>query len=238
MVKERDKLIVALACMFLGVISSMSSGPLLALMVTIPFLLAYRYRSHWKIGILIIVMGCTFIEIISNRHFWETIDRFTFSSKTAWYRTRLIEVALFEDGMTDHWLAGHGLDDPGWSMKIDLRSHTDMVNHYILILSRYGLIGFIPFMLMLKRAAKSLICAIKHANSHPDRWLAWTLAGAFLGLLASLFSVSLFGPPITMFYLLLSFCPVVERIVNQENAKLLTLEELDEETAIEKGVFT
>ena len=91
---------------------------------------------------------------------------------------------------------------------------------------------------MLKHAAASLLRALKLARTDPDRWLAWSLASAFLGLLVSLFSVSLFGPPVTLFYILLSFCPVLEKIMIQENQKIIMSQDfLDQFVNAEKGAL-
>lgn len=51
-----------------------------------------------------------------NRHFYNVIGGFTINPATAWHRTRLIEVVLFEGGVSDHWLTGFGWSDP-WVRK-------------------------------------------------------------------------------------------------------------------------
>lgn len=207
---KKDKkpiLYIALGFALLGAMSSMSSGPWMAMTFSLAFMLFYKYRKNWKIVLWCFILGCIAVETISNRHFYDVLGRFTFSSSTAWYRTRLFEVAFFEGGMKDHWLFGYGLlDDPGWGKVIDYRNFTDMVNHYLLVLARYGLIGFIPFIMMIIEGIKQLIKTFKAAVFEQERWLIWCFAGGLFGLLSALNTVSLFGQPSIILYLLLGFC--------------------------------
>lgn len=206
------KILVGL--MFLGCFSSMSSGGLLAMVGALLFIAFYRFRHYWKAAIIGVVLMCGVVEIISNRHFYDVIDRFTFSSGTAWYRARLFEVAFFEGGMSGHWLTGYGFEEPGWGLRIDGRDWTDMVNHYLLVLSRYGLIGFIPFCAVIIAAIKKLFEGFWQMRNDEDAWLIWCLAGGLLGVLLSFNSVSLFGQPMTMLFMMFGFCINVPRIVS------------------------
>jgi hypothetical protein len=203
--------------MALGVLSSMSSGPVLAVILAIVFIAFYRYRRYWKIVVAVLILMCGSIEMISNRHFYDVLGRFTFDSNTAWYRSKLIDVALFRGGMSGHWLTGYGLVDPGWSAQIDGRDHTDIVNHYILVLCRYGLIGLIPFIAIIVSAFKVIAKSFHASVLDDDRWLIWCLSAALFGLLVSMFTVSLFGPPTSIFYMLFGFCGAMPQIVRQAN---------------------
>ncbi|UCE98815.1 MAG: O-antigen ligase family protein [Planctomycetota bacterium] len=198
------KILAALA--FLGAFSSMSSGGLLAMVGAIGFIAFYRYRRCWKQGIVGLILMCGLVEIISNRHFYHVVDRFTFNSATAWYRTRLFEVAFFEGGMSDHWITGYGFEDPMWSEKIDMRDHTDMVNHYLMKLCRYGLVGFIPFCAVIITAIKKLFEGFWLVKNDEDTWLIWCVAAGLAGVLLAFNSVSLFGPPMTMLFMMFGFC--------------------------------
>jgi hypothetical protein len=217
--KNRWLYLIALSLMALGVFSSMSSGPILAALLTIVFIAFYRFRQYWKIVIAVVILMCGSIEIISNRHFYDVLGRFTLSSRTAWYRSKLIDVALFQGGMSGHWLTGYGLVDPGWSAKIDNRDHTDVVNHYLLVLCRYGIIGLIPFIAIIASAFKMIIKSFQASMLDSDKWLIWCLAGVLFGLLVSLFTVSLFGPPTSIFYILFGFCGALPQIIRQTNYK-------------------
>jgi len=211
---------ILIGLMFLGAFSSMSSGALLVMVGAIGFIAFYRCRHYWKQAIIAIILMCAMVEVISNRSFYRIIDRFTFNAQTAWYRARLFEVAFFEGGMSGHWLCGYGFDEPGWGEKIDTMANTDMVNHYLLQLSRYGLIGFIPFCAVIIAAIKKLFEGFWLMKSNKDQWLIWCIAGGLFGVLLAINSVSLFGQPMTMLFMMFGFCVTVPEIA-RNNAYLI-----------------
>jgi hypothetical protein len=204
---------LALVLMGVGAVSSGSSGPILALILAVGFLCLYRWRHEWKLVVAVALLMCGSVEIISNRHFYDVLGGFTLAPETAWYRSRLMDVAI-RGGMSGHWLFGFGTGiDPGWGPRIDGRDHTDIVNHYILILVYYGLLGLVPFLMMNWEAAKSMVWAGKRAVSVADQWLVWALAAALFGLAGAFFSVSLFGPPTTTYYMLIAFAAAMPTFV-------------------------
>jgi hypothetical protein len=208
---------VGIAAMGIGAWCCMSSGPIFAAGLAAMFIVLYRYRQHWKTLLAIVIVMCATVEIISNRHFWEVIDRFTYSGSTAWYRGRLIQVALFEGGMRNHWLTGYGYRDPNWGPRLDGRSYSDVVNHYLVILCRYGLVGLIPFLIIIFVAAKRLVQAWKFNHPPRDMWLLWCFAGAMFGNLLAMNTVMLFGPPRTIFYLMLALSVAIPAILVRDN---------------------
>ena len=209
---------LGLSLMGVGIFSSMSSGPMLAGLLSISFIAFYRWRKHWKLVIMIVVIVCGSVEIMSNRHFYDVLGGFTFNPRTAWYRSRLIDVALFEGGMSGHWLTGFGSStDVGWGLRIDGRG-TDMVNHYLWILYRYGLTGFVPFLAMCTMAVKRLIDAYKASIYDSDKWLVWCLSAGLFGLWGAFMSVSLFGQPTTIYYMMIGFAGVMPAIISSRKA--------------------
>ncbi len=208
---------LGLALMGLGIFSSMSSGPMLAGLLSILFIAFYRWRKSWKAVVITIIIMCGSVEVISNRHFYDVLGGFTLNPATAWYRSKLIDVALFDGGMSGHWLTGFDqFTDPGWGLRIDGR-RTDAVNHYLLILARYGLTGLLPFLAMCTMAFKRLIDAYKLSLFEPDKWLVWCLSGALFGLAGAFMSVSLFGQPTTVFYMMLGLCGAMPIVVSRPN---------------------
>ncbi len=217
-VRKSERLLywAAMGLMCMGLFSCVSSGPALAALLSIAFIGFYRYRRYWKVAVVTVVITCALLEIVSNRHFYDVIDRFTLSSRTAWYRSRLIDVALYEGGMSGHWIAGYGYNtDPGWGTRIDGRPYTDIVNEYLLILSAFGLIGLVPYFAMNIAAVKRLIHSYKVSRRDGDQWLIWCLAAALFGLAGAFVSVSLHGQPTTIFYMLLGFCGAMPAIVRR-----------------------
>jgi hypothetical protein len=206
---------ILVGLIFLGAFFSMSSGGLLTMVVAIGFICFYRFRRKWKAGIAVMILMCVLVEIISNRHFYDVIGRFTFSSSTAWYRSKLFEVAFFKGGMSGHWLTGYGFDEPGWGARIDMREQTDMVNHYLLELCRYGLVGFIPFCAVIITAIKELFKGFWAIHDDSDRWLVWCIAGGLFSVLLAFNSVSLFGQPMTLLFMMFGFCVAVPEIVSK-----------------------
>ncbi|KPK78225.1 MAG: hypothetical protein AMJ79_00360 [Phycisphaerae bacterium SM23_30] len=211
--KNRWLVIIGLCLMPIGTFSSVSSGPFLAAFIALMFLAFYYWRRYWRPVVVLIIVMFGLIEIISNRHFWEVIDRFTLSSQTAWYRAQLIEVGLFKGGMSGHWITGYGFEDPRWCDRIDQRDHTDMVNHYLLILARFGLVGLIPFCIMIVLAFKKLIEANRLCILEEDKWMIWCIAASLTGLLVSLFAVSLSLETTKIFYIMMGFCGVMPSIM-------------------------
>lgn len=205
--KHKNLYIAGLLMMGVGIFSSMSSGPLLGVVAALGFMSLYRYRGYWRQILVATAVIICLIEIASNRHFHHVVGRFTLSGETAWYRSRLIDVALFEGGMSGHWVVGfpYGMD-PGWCYKIDGRNHTDIVNEYISVLYQFGLVGLIPFLVLLVGAIVKLIESLKSCVTEPDRWLVWCLMSALFGTLMAVNSVSLFDQPTTIFYMILGLC--------------------------------
>ncbi len=161
------------------------------------------------------------VEIISDRHFYEEIDQFGFSKRTASYRVRLMEVALLEGGMSGHWLTGYGWGvDPGWTAKVypGWDRPTDITNHYLSILGHYGLIGLVPFLAAHIAAVKNLIDSYKVSMRNSDKWLVWCLSAGLFGSAASLLSAGLYGPPVTAYYMMLAFCGVMPAIIIKSRA--------------------
>lgn len=206
--------VTAFALMGVGIFASMSSGPALTAVLGLIFLAIYRWRTKFKLVLVLALLACIGIEFVSNRHFYDVIDRFTFSSQTAWYRSALFEHALFKGGMSEHWLTGYGYGvDPGWCKYIDGRDHTDMVNHYLLVLSQFGLLGFVPFVLMNAMAAAELTRAYKFRSSENDGWIVWCLSAGLFGLAGGVMSVSLMEQCLTTYYIMLALAGSIPLIV-------------------------
>jgi len=216
--KYRIIYMVGLGFMGIGIFSSMSSGPLLAGLLSIFFIVIYRWRKYWKLITIVIIAVCGTIEIISNRHFYDVIGGFAISPATAWYRSKLIDVALFKGGMSGHWLTGYGCGvDPGWGPLLDGRAHTDTVNHYLFILHSYGLVGLIPFLAINIMVIKNLVDAYKASILDSDVWLVWSLTAGLFGIWITLMTVSLFGQPTTIYYMMLAFAALMPAIINQRH---------------------
>jgi len=213
-----------MAVMVLGVLTSMSSGPFLALLLSVAFVLSYKYRYMWRQALVVFVLMAAFVEVLSNRHFYNVLAGLTMDARTAWYRARLIDVVLFEKGMAGHWITGYGYGvDPGWCAVIDQRNHTDLCNNYIAILSFFGLVGLVPYLAMLWGAFKDLAESFKAACSDRDRKLVWALSASMFGMVGVMNSVGLFGKINTLFFIVLGFCGCMPALVKGPAKQVVAL---------------
>lgn len=207
---------IGLGLMGIGIFSSMSSGPMFAGLLSIFFIVLYRWRKHWKSIAIVIILMCASVEVISNRHFYDVLGDFTLNPGTAWYRSKLIDVALFEGGMSGHWFMGFGYAvDPGWGPLIDGRAHTDTVNHYLLVLQFYGLVGLVPFLAINIMVITKLVAAYKASILDSDSWIVWCVCAGLFGLWGAFMSVSLFGQPTTIYYVMIAFAGAMPAMINQ-----------------------
>lgn len=210
--------------MVLGVLTSMSSGPFLALLLSAAFVLSYKYRYMWRQALVVFILMAMFVEVLSNRHFYNVLAGLTMNAQTAWYRARLIDVVLFEGGMSGHWITGYGSGvDPGWCAVIDQRNHTDLCNHFIMILSYFGLVGLVPFLAVLWGAFKHLAESFKSCYCNPDRKLVWALSSALFGVVGVMNSVGLFGKINTIFFIVLGFCGCMPVLVKGPAKQVVVL---------------
>ncbi|MFO0829764.1 MAG: hypothetical protein U0572_16610 [Phycisphaerales bacterium] len=192
----------AIGCGFLGALSSMSSGPQLALVILLITSSFWFYKGLIKPALVALLLLAVIAEAGSNRHFYQLIDYLALSSETAWYRTRLLEVAVGH--MREYWLVGLGGRSPHhWALEIDGRLHVDLVNHFVIVATQGGLLGLGMYLGAIVGAIKS---AARVASKSQDR--AFAKAGFFLVCLllaianASM-SVGLFGAPLLLTYALL-----------------------------------
>lgn len=210
---RRHRLTIAagIGLMLVGLVSSASSGPILAGLVALIVLSLFPIRRYWPAFLIVLVAGCVLVETFSNRHFYTVPASFTFSPTTAYYRIALIKEA-FGGGMTGHWWEGYGLvgADPeglGWE-------NWDLTNQYIGTLARFGLLGILPFLAVivasLVRLRKAFILA-RHNNA--DRWVIWCLLASMTGILVAMNTVSLFDQSGNLFYILLGLCGAMPAVV-------------------------
>jgi len=139
----------------IGAFTTLSSGPILATVLLLIFNAVYFKTGIIKPiirSILALMLG---IEILSNRHFYHLVEYLTLDRATAYYRTRLMEVAVNQ--VHEYWLVGLGGIAPlHWGMLIDGRAHVDIVNNYVIVAVSGGLASLYMFvriqLLCFKRA--------------------------------------------------------------------------------------
>ncbi len=201
--KSKGLVWVGIGAAFLGTLSSLSSGPQIAV-VTLMLCGAFYY-ARWAIkpAVAGLVFACVVVELGSNRHFFQLADYLALSSETAWYRGRLMEVAFERVG--DYAIAGVGGRTPHatWGMLIDTRQHVDVVNHFIIVALYGGLASLFMFLTIQISAIRGCARVSAWTKQPQIRALAFGLACSLLMLMVASLSIGLFGPPLLMTYLLM-----------------------------------
>ncbi len=187
---------------FVAALTSMSSGPWLACAFLIICGLFEKRTKYIKHVLKLLLFMAIFMEIASNRHFYNLIDYLALNSNTAWYRTRLLEVAF--SNLNEFWLFGVGSTMPfHWGQQLDGRGHVDIVNHYLMVALYGGLPAVFMYIFIHVKIIKNAIKARAISMDKNQRSLLFGLLAAIIALDISSLSVSLFGPALLLNYILL-----------------------------------
>lgn len=188
---------------FVGALSSMSSGPWLACAMML-LLGLYRYRLDLiKPSLMLMAFAAIIVEVASNRHFYNLIDYLALDSQTAWYRTRLLEVAFSR--INEFWLTGVGANWPHhWGAILDGRQHIDVVNHFLIVALYGGLPAMFLYLLSHWHALKRIAIVVRSNREIPSSQVAFHLGAVLVALDISTMSVGLFGPPLLLSHMLLA----------------------------------
>ncbi len=186
-----------------GVLSCMSSGPWLGSALIFAMGL-FSYKPNLiRPALFAILLAFVMLEIASNRHFYNLIDYLALDSHTAWYRTRLMEIAVSR--LFDYWLVGVGGDWPHhWANLLDGRDHIDVVNHFIIVALYGGLPAMFMYIATHYIAVSRIVALWKTSGANGIGLTAFFLAAVLLALDFSSLSVGLFGPPLLLSNVLLA----------------------------------
>jgi hypothetical protein len=205
--------IVALTlALLVGVFSSLSSAPLFAIVAAAGITIAYPLRRFWPV-LLGAFLGCVlFVEVFSDSHFYHVLARLAMNPATARYRIGLMEEA-FGGGMSGHWFAGYGYVGigPGNDNTNFHWHHRDIVNIYLAVLVRFGLLGLIPFVALNVLYYRRLVQAARATTDRADKWLIWTISAALIGWNVAMMTVSALGPMNTLLYVFMGLCASLPR---------------------------
>lgn len=184
-----------------GTLSSLSSGPMLALTVFVGLRAFFHMRSLIRPALMMLIAMCLVLEFASNRHFYNLIDYISISQETAWYRTRLLEVAASRIG--EYWAVGVGSDWPHhWGEMIDGRLHVDVVNNYVIMAISGGLLGLGLYLALQILCVSRVVRAFREGGAG-QRELWFSMGALLLSLMAASMSVGLYGPPLLLSYLVM-----------------------------------
>jgi len=212
---ERAALACGLALAFVGLMSSMSSGPVLAGGFAILVMCVWRYRRRWKLIVALLIVALAAIDVASNRHWYDVLGSYlAFNARTASYRIGLMREAL-TTGMTDHWFAGYpllGSAEEGEAV-LSHWKHRDITNHYVFQLMRFGLLGLAPWIALAWLCLRRLRQAYRRARAKGDRWFLWCLGAAIAGALSSMFSAVWEGQAHNTFFAVLALAAAMPHIM-------------------------
>lgn len=184
----------------LGIFSSLSSGPIAGAFIFMVLTAYYYQPSLIRPSLWGFIGLCVFLEVASNRHFYELVDYFAMSGTTAYYRTRLLEVAVANFG--EYALVGTGGVRPDhWGMQIDGRGHVDLVNNYVLVAVESGLLGLILFFSIQIGAIRRAISIYRHGDKAAKIY-GFTIGAVIIAVMISSISVGLFNPALMISYML------------------------------------
>jgi len=193
---------VGLIGAFVAVLSSMSSGPWMGGVLVI-VLNTFAVRVKWiKPAIIIIVLASLLMELLSNRHFYNLIDYLALDPHTAWYRTRLLEIAFSR--IYEFWLFGVGSSWPHhWAALLDGRDHIDVVNHFVIVALYGGVPATLLYLATHVIGIKLVVRSWQSTSDSRRRNLLFGLAATVVALDFSSMSVGLFGPVLLLSHILL-----------------------------------
>lgn len=191
---------LALGLCGLGVFSSLSSGPMSGLMCFLAFSFLYYKKALIRPLIGIVLLTCIIIEVASNRHFYNLVDYIALNSNTAWYRTKLIEVAVGQ--VHEYALFGLGGTPPDhWGKLIDGRHHVDIVNNFIFVAYSSGILGLILFVSIQIMSIRQAIRIQKYGDPALS-YYGFCIVALILALMITSMSVGIFGPVLILSFLL------------------------------------
>lgn len=182
----------------LGALSSLSSGPWVAVIVVL-FCLAMEGHKVWVKRIFFFgVFSCILIGIISNRPFYHVLASAANPLGGAgWHRAKLIDLAIENFG--EWWRVGYGDEDPQWGAALGM-AWTDVTNEYILRGVRYGFLGVITLLAVLYQAFRGLAATHRKVAQPFSKSLCWAFGSMLFAVVVTWMSVSFFGQLSTLFY--------------------------------------
>ncbi len=213
--------LVSIPAAVIAILSSMSSGPWLGGIQLLIMNTFARKVSLIRPAIKLILLAFIAMELLSNRHFYNLIDYIALDPATAWYRTRLMEVAFSQ--WRDYWIVGVGSNWPNhWAALVDGRLHIDVVNHFILVALYGGIPAAVMYISTHVIAVRMVIRAWKNDPDKARRRLLFGLAATLMALDFSSLSVGLFGPVLLLSHILLgSIVSLAEaRAATSQNGEL------------------
>lgn len=192
---------IVLLAALVAVLSTMSSGPWIALASLIGANWYFNRPHLIKPTLYLILVLIIAAQIASNRNFYDLIDHINLGSGDAYYRSRLLDVAISH--WQDYWIVGKGSNSVEyWGRLIDGRKTVDIVNHFIIIALNGGVPALLFYLSMHIIAIRRSITAFQANDDIASKKLIFGLAATLVALDFSSMSVGLWGPVLLLSFIL------------------------------------
>ncbi len=230
-------LIKAIA-VFIGMISTLSSAPLLAVAFQGMTAIVARFWSGGKrfwFGFgFVALSGMILIDAISNRGFFKIlISHMTFNANTGYYR--LLQWKYTMDDIADHPLFGIGLND--WTRPSNLNNSID--SFWLLMTLQHGMIASALLFFVCLYAVFHMLNRL-HKYHPATRWMVKSWILAFMSLILIGFTVDYFGKIQPLFFFMLGAIgwaknmPKLNSILNRMT-QIVRLKEQQKKQIVTKG---
>ena len=205
--KESPKLaLLGLGTTGVMILTSASSGPILAAAGIVGALVMWRFRSKLRLMLWGFVAMLFVLNFIMNDPVYYLLARIDLTGKsTGWHRAALIDAAVKH--VDEWWFAGTDYTRHWMPTGVYwTQNHTDITNHYL----KMGVWGGLPLMFVFIYIMAVGFTSVGKAldlcpNAPPrDRFHIWLLGAILFGHAVSFMSVSYFDQTVVFFYLSLA----------------------------------
>lgn len=183
-----------------GVFISTSATGLMLAIIGLAFLPFYVLRGYWRVWLSLIVAWNLFVHFASKDGITYFYARRLSFMGTAFYRARLFSHVPVE--MSGNWLFGLGnspVHVPPWS-------YEDICVHWLWILVRTGLLGFLCFTgLMVAMMLRIRECYSLVSEFRGERIFVWGILSSVIAIFLAWFFIALFGSDINLFAFYIGF---------------------------------
>ena len=197
----------------LGIIATVSSGPMMMVSLSFVFLAMFPIRGKWKaiFGSAGLVYAAT--SLLAKRGVMEIVSSFGLDPTSGYYRVNLLNFMLAKSAspkngafnpMVGHWLAGFGLIPKSFD------DFHDLCIQWIFLTVYNGLLGATGFYLFVAACSWCLWKANKKSTMLADQWLCWSL---FAILIASMLAMQLVALFAEMFFIYHMFLGLIANTV-------------------------
>jgi hypothetical protein len=219
--KYRRVALIGLAATGVMILTSASSGPILAAAAIVGALVIWRFRSKLRLMLWGVVAMLVALNFVMHDPVWFLLARIDLTGKsTGWHRAALIDAAV--NHLDEWWFAGTDYTRHWMPTGVYwTQDHTDITNHYL----KMGVWGGLPLMLLfIYIMALAFITVGKTLDLCPnappeDRFHIWVLGAILFGHAVSFISVSYFDQSTVYFYLSLAMIGSIYSVTAAQAAR-------------------